>query len=137
MLRIEGYLSAKQKKQGVDPKEQNGIYYTEKIIEICKKNNLPLLVAIFPYLKPLSEYDGYQKHEYKIINSVVKSPVSNYINLYDYIPEPDLYNLRQVKQDEIHPCPEGHALIGGIIYNYLLDNFSFAKKQWRINKKLF
>ncbi len=137
MLRMEGYLSAKQNKQGIDLEEQNGIYYTEKIIEICKKNNLPLLVAIFPYLKSLSEYDDYQKHEYKVINSTVKSLVSNYINLYDYMPESDLYNLRQNKQDDVHPGQEGHALIGGIIYNYLLDNFSFAEKQWRINKKLF
>jgi len=131
MLRVESYLSGKQKAQGIDPTEQNGTYYTEKIVEICKNNNLPLLVAIFPYLKPLSEYDNGQKNGYKIINSVVKSLASNYINLYDYIPESDLYNLRHNKQDEIHPGPEGHALIGGIIYNYLLDNFSFAEKQWR------
>lgn len=137
MLRIENYLSGKQKVQDIDPTEQNGTYYTEKIVEICKNNNLPLLVAIFPYLKPLSEYNNYQKYEYEIINSAVKSKVSNYINLHDHMPESDLYNLRQVKQDEIHPGPEGHVLIGDIIYNYLLDNFSFTEKQWRVNKKSF
>jgi len=133
MLRMESYLSGKQKVHSADPEEQeqNGIYYTEKIIEICKKNNLPLLVAIFSYLKPFSEYDNGQKREYQTINSVVKGLMSNYINLYDKLPESDLYNLRQNKQDDIHPGPEGHALIGGIIYNYLLDNFSFVEKQWR------
>lgn len=127
MLRIETRLSSRQKRKGIDLEEQNGVYYTEKIIEICKKNNLSLLVVIFPYLKPLNEYADYQKHEYKIINSVVKSLVSSYINLYDHIPESDLYNLRDLKQDEIHPSPEGHAVIGEIIYNYLIKNFSFVK----------
>jgi len=125
MLRIDSYLSGSKKNPGIDLREENGKYYLSKIAEMCRGKEIPMLAVIFPYLKPLNEYSAYQKSEYRIINDVIKELKLEYINLYNYLPEKDLYDLRYSRQDETHPNPEGHALVAEIIYNYLIKNFSF------------
>jgi len=125
MLRIDNYLSSNKENPNIDLREENGKYYLSKIAEICREKEIPLLAVIFPYFKPLNEYSVYQKGEYRIINDVIKDLKLKYINLYNYLPEKELYDLRYYRQDEIHPSPEGNALIADIIYNYLIKSSSF------------
>lgn len=123
ILRLDSYLLSKKKTQGADNLEQNGRSYLQMIKEICEKNKIPLLIVIFPYLKPLDEYKDYQIKEYKAICKAIKDLKIDHLNLYELLSKIDLYSLRGKKEDEMHPSREGHRLFTKIIYNYLLDNF--------------
>jgi lysophospholipase L1-like esterase len=134
ILMFDSYLSAK-KLDNNDVLRENGEYYLQKIKDICTINNIPLVAVIFPYLKPLSAYDIYQQRQYQTIGGVVNELGLNSINLYDHLAGLNLYNLRENKDDDIHPNLEGHCLIGRIIYDYFLDNFLSSKEWSLINKR--
>jgi lysophospholipase L1-like esterase len=125
ILRIENYLEAKRKPTGIYMhQKEEGRYYMQFIQDMCRNNRISLFIVIFPYLKPLNKYEDYQKKDYESICRVVKETGVNYINLYEHLSEQELYNLREKKEDEIHPGRNGHILIGKIIYRYLLKIFS-------------
>lgn len=46
-----------------------------------------------------------------------------YIDLRERLPEGGLLDLRNMKEDDIHPNEERHRLIANIIYEYLLNGF--------------
>ena len=123
MLKIDGYLIAKKKLQKSDLLEEDVKYYMQMIQDICKKNNIRLFVVIFPYLKPLKEYQDYQINQYQAIYKVIKNLNVDYVNLYEYLPEKELYSLRNRKDDEMHPSKDGHILMEKIIYNHLLKKY--------------
>ncbi len=123
ILRIDSCLLNKTKTQGSDPQEETGKYYLRLIKDMCESRKIPLFVIIFPYLKPLDKYQGYQIEEYQAICKVTKELKMNYLNLYESLPTSSLYSMKQTKEDEMHPNQEGHRIIARIIYNYLLDNF--------------
>lgn len=122
ILRSDSFLMSKRKIQGVDPREEDGRYYLKIIKQICQERNIPLLLVVFPYLKPLNEYDSWQFWEYKTIFKVIKDLKINYFNPYEQLSEKDLIGLKGSKEDEIHPSFDGHYSIAKIIYDYLLDN---------------
>jgi len=121
ILRLDSYLLSKKKSKGINQLEEDGRYYLQMIKGICEKNNIPLFLVVFPYLKPMSEYEPYQSHGYRIILKVIKELELNYLNLSKYLYKEDLYSLRYEKEDEIHPSPKGHHIIAEIIYKHLLD----------------
>jgi len=124
VLRLNAYLLDKKKRQqGVDPQEESGRYYLRMIKEVCEKNKMPLFIVIFPYLKPLREYQDYQIEEYKSICRVMKDSGIDYLNLYEALTGTDLYSLRDRKEDEIHPSRKGHYIIAKLIYDHLSRNF--------------
>ena len=123
VLRLDSYLLGRKKILGTNPAEEDGRYYLQMIKEICDRHKIRLFVVIFPYLKPLDEYDDYEIQEYKTICKVIKELKINYINLYERLPERDLYNLRNIKEDKIHPSQEGQHLVANIVYDYLLNSF--------------
>jgi lysophospholipase L1-like esterase len=123
VLRLDNYLLTKKKRQDVDQEEEVGTYYLQMIKEISQNKNIPLFVIIFPYLKTLTEYEGWQYRQYKNICKVLNDLEINHLNLYEHLPPQDLYGLRENKKDEIHPGIEGDRLIAKIIYDYLLDDF--------------
>jgi hypothetical protein len=128
ILRLDSYLLSKKNIPGANlPEEENGRYYLRMIKEICENKKIPLLAVIFPYLKPLAEYEGYQASQYKVILTVIKDLKINHLNLYEYLCQEDLYNLRGRKEDEIHPNCQTHRFIGKLIYDYLLNSDCIKK----------
>lgn len=123
ILDLENCLSGDKKIKNKESLTENGNYYLGLIKDICEKNKIPLFVVIFPYLKSLDSYTQYQLQQYKSICGTVKDLGVNYINLYESLPEGSLYELRQEKDDEIHPGSEGHALISKEIYRFILSKF--------------
>lgn len=101
-------------------KQESGADYLQKIKEICSQNQITLLLTIFPYLKPLSEYDEYRRGNYRCLNTAAGELGLDYINLYDGLSAYDLYSLREDINDDMHPNLKGHRIISGIIHDYIL-----------------
>ncbi len=125
VLHLDSYLLNKDRRPGVDEQEEDVRYYLGMIKDIFAEKKIPLLAVIFPYLKPLSEYNDYQYRGYRNILRVVNGLEIDHINLYEYLRDKDLYGLRQRKEDEIHPHRQGHRMIAEIIYDYLLNKSKF------------
>lgn len=123
ILRINGYLLGKKNKDTAFLPEENGKYYLKLIKDICQAQKIPLFVVIFPYLKPLSEYTDGEKYEYQTIRKVTKELKISFLDLHTALPEKELFSLRNIKKDHIHPNQKGHLLIGSLIYNYLFEEF--------------
>jgi lysophospholipase L1-like esterase len=123
ILRINSYLLSRKKAQGINKMEENGTYFMGMIKDICEQNGIPLLAVIFPYLKPLSEYNSWQLEEYNTIIRVAGDLMVPYIDLYQYFPPSRLHSLRHVGSgDDIHPNIEGHRIAAEAIYNYMTEN---------------
>ncbi|MCX5714497.1 MAG: SGNH/GDSL hydrolase family protein, partial [Candidatus Omnitrophica bacterium] len=103
ILRINNYLLSRKIASGVDPREEDGKYFMQEIKEICEKNNIKLFLTVFPYFKPKGRYSSYQREEYQIICKVLKDLKLDYLDLSRFLPEKDLYGLREKEDDEIHP----------------------------------
>lgn len=124
ILRLDSFLMGKRKTQGVDLQEENGRYYLRIIKQICQKNNIPLFVVIFPYIKPLNEYEDWQMDDYLVICKVIKDLKISYYNLYDLYEQLLKENspLRVTNEDDIHPSREASRLIARKISDYILEN---------------
>lgn len=122
VLRLNTYLSNKEKTQVIDQAKENGRYYLGMVKEICQNNKIPLLVVIFPYLQPLDEYKNLQIKEYKNIYQVTKELDIQYINLYDLYNKllREGFNIREHNDDRIHPSKQAYKLIAHEIYSYML-----------------
>lgn len=122
ILRLNSYLSTKSAtKDDIFLPERNGKYYLSFIKEICQKEKISLIAVIFPYLKPLSEYNEGERYEYQTICKVVKELGIDFLNLYEHLSEKGLLNLRLVREDSIHPSQEGQRIIAKLIYDYLVE----------------
>lgn len=128
ILKFDSFLASKKKNRDIDQKELNGRYYLKIINQICQEKNIPLFILIFPYLKPLTEYDDLQLSEYSIICKVVEELKIHHLNLYNLYEQllKKNYPMRYSEEDDIHPSKEVHRLIAKEVFNYLLDNF-FSK----------
>lgn len=127
VLNLDSFLSRNTKVQGLQRQDEDGRYYLGMIKETCEKNKIPLLVVIFPYLKPFNEYKDWQKTEYLSICRVVKELKVDYINLfslYDRLLK-EHFPIRDIQNDEIHPSKEAQRLIARQIYDYLMDRHFF------------
>ncbi len=125
ILRLNSYLLKMEEKiSDINLEEENGRYYLRSIKDICKKNDILISAVIFPYLKPLNEYEDHQMQQYQTILHTINDISINYLDLHECLPQKDLYNLRAVKEDKIHPTKDERShLIVKIICDYLLDNF--------------
>lgn len=124
VLRLNSFLVGRRKTQGIDIREEDGRYYLRRIERICQKKDIPLFVAIFPYLKPLNAYDDVQVSQYSTICKVVRDLGISHVNLCDLYKQliEENFSLRESKEDDIHPSKETHRLIAQKIYNCILDN---------------
>lgn len=127
VLNLDSLLSRQAKAQGPKMQEEDGRHYLGVIKELCEKNRIPLLVVIFPYLKPFNEYKDWQKSEYWTIYRVVKELKVDYINLYELYDKllKEHFHVRDIPNDEIHPSRELHQLIAKEIYKHLLDKYFY------------
>jgi lysophospholipase L1-like esterase len=123
ILKLNSYLLDMKKRKNIDPEAEVGRYYLQMIKEICESKRIPLFAVVFPLLMPMNEYNGYEIEQYKTICKVTKDLKINYLDLYEYLPEAELYSLRMTEEDNIHPNREGFRLIAKVIYEYLLDSF--------------
>lgn len=124
ILRINGYLLSKKiNKENIYLPEENGRHYLGLIKDICQKQGIPLFVVIFPYLKPLSEYTDGERYAYQTVCKVTKELGIDFLNLYEHLPEKELFNLRTVREDSIHPSQEGHHFIARLIYDFLFEKY--------------
>lgn len=122
ILRIDSYLLSKKTNKGhINLPEGNGRYYLGLIKDTCRRQRIPLFAVIFPYLKPLSGYADGERYEYQTICKVTKELRIDSLNLYEHLPGKELFNLRAVREDFIHPSQEGHRLIAKLIYDYLVE----------------
>jgi hypothetical protein len=119
ILRLNNYLLGWQEKnEGVSPEMKEGRYYLAGIQDICVKNNLFLIAVVFPYLKPLGEYNSYEQKQYQVITRTLKDLGITYLDLHYYLPQNKLVGFRSKQEDEIHHRKELNPLIDKIIYNY-------------------
>ncbi len=124
ILRLNNYLlGMEEKRRGVSPEKEEGRYYLAGIKDICDKNHLSIFAVVFPYLKPLGEYDSRQQKQYEVITSALKYFDIAYLDVHNYLPQKELIGLRDKQEDEIHPSSEGYRLIAKIIYNYFFGHF--------------
>jgi lysophospholipase L1-like esterase len=125
ILKLSSYLSHKGKKDGVSKLESNGKHYLGIIKDICNKRKTSLYMVVFPYLKNIDMYKNYQKDEYSTIVKVLKELEMSYIDLYGLYDRliKNNFDIRDKKDDEIHPSIETHKLIAEEVYLYIQNEF--------------
>jgi lysophospholipase L1-like esterase len=124
IVKLETLLSQMhQEEKDINIRERTGLYYLGKIKRICNSKEIPLFCVIFPYLKPINEYDSSQKDEYNSMVRVLRELNIDYLDLHLYFPEAKRYELRHQKSDYIHPSREGHIVAATAIYKHLVKNY--------------
>ena len=119
VLRLEGYLLEKRKNQIINQQEGDGRYYLRTIKQICESKKIALTAAIFPYLKPFSEYTDLRKQAYEAMVKILEGLGVEYIDLHSFFPEEKRYSLRQNSSDYIHFNLEGDEIAADVIYGHL------------------
>ncbi len=110
-------------KEKIPNPRDEGLYYLKIIKDICQERKIPLLVAVFPYLKNNGEYADYEKDKYKDIIGILEALKIDYIDLHKDFPEEKRYKLRSEEDDYIHPNIEGHEIAANAIYEHLMENY--------------
>jgi hypothetical protein len=77
-----------------------------KIKDDCKKQGIPLLAFVFPYLKPLGRYTAHEREEYRLILGLLRGAGIRHIDLHERF-DPELLKLRNYPADQLHFAPEG------------------------------
>ena len=108
--------------KGADNSQREGEYYLESIRNICQKNNSALLFTVFPYLKPLIEYEDFEKKAYENIVDACQGLGIEYIDLHNFFPNKDRSGLRFFKNDYVHFSPMGMEIAAKVVFNYLIGN---------------
>ncbi len=121
VLRLNSSLAGR-KNSRIDRALEDGRYYLGMIKELCRKNEIPLFIVIFPYLKPLKEFEPRQQVQFRNISTVVGELKLDYLNLYGLYDRllRENFPLKE-RQDEIHPSEAASKIIAGEIYNYILE----------------
>ena len=123
IFRLNSYqLGLQEKKEGSSVEIKEGLYYLAGIKDICDRNQLSLLAVVFPYLKPLSEYEVSQRKNYENITGALRELNINFLDLHNYLPQNELIQFKQKQEDEIHHKKELNFIYDKIIYNYFLQN---------------
>ncbi|GEM_PF-1088074 len=114
----------------VDEGAVEGRYYLKTIRDMCAKHNVPLVVALFPYLKARAEYDDGESQSHRIMVKSLQEFGINFIDLDEYIPEnirPGLRSNLKLSPDYVHFTPEGYKLAAAAVTPYLIKNYFKAK----------
>ena len=123
-VKLETLLSQlHQNGEDSDARVKTGLYFLSKIKKLCDDKKIPLFCVIFPYLKPLSEYDRNQMDDYNSMLIVLEKLGIDYLDLHLYFPESKRYDLRNNKSDDMHPSREGHEIAASAIYSHLIKNY--------------
>jgi hypothetical protein len=127
MVAVETYLLNKKRMMEGDRYYEDKEHYLGLIKEVCEKNNLGLYAVVFSYLKPFSEYEDYQKDEYRNILGTINDFGIKHIDLYRHFSEEDIRAMRQRRypDDEVHPAEESCPMIAKKILEQLSP---FVKK---------
>jgi len=121
VIRLENifYAEYRNAKDSLADRKEEGLYCLKKMKDNCGKKNIMLAGVIFPYLKPLIDYDIYEIRMYNDIKETLGDLNINYLDLHPYFYGLDLYSLRETPEDFVHPNTEGHKIAAESIFRYL------------------
>jgi hypothetical protein len=95
-----------------------------------------MLGIIYPYLKPLAEYDSEEMRQYSQMKAFLDKVNIEYLDLTPYFNKygAGIVKFRTVPEDKIHYNPEANQIKAGIIYDWLtrkMKNFKSNIKDKR------
>ncbi|MDD5129951.1 MAG: hypothetical protein PHS66_02715 [Candidatus Omnitrophica bacterium] len=123
VLRLNRYLMNLQSaKADIDPQGSEGADYLAGIKDICDARHLRLVAVIWPYLKPLNEYNDLEKQQYAEIMRAVKTVHIDYLDLHQHLLPQSMYDLRISKEDQIHSKGEKSHAAMKAVYDYVSNN---------------
>jgi hypothetical protein len=114
MTRLEDYIKYGNK-YDFTSQELFGKTYLGKIQNITQKKNIPLLVVVFPYLRPDSE----ETIEFKVVSKVLDDLRIERIDLHKYFSKNERIHLRKNSNDDCHPNQAGDKIAAEVIFDYL------------------
>jgi lysophospholipase L1-like esterase len=119
-ITLDNFLINQDPGKFIDERVRTGRTCLKEIKELCGSRNIGLTVVIFPYLKPVKEYNP---EEYKNIILVLEALKIDFIDLHDFFPRDreSLEKLRFFKDDFIHPSREGHEIAAKAIFDHLYE----------------
>ena len=125
IMRIENVLANIEKNKFGDDSYRSGetFYFLNLMKNICDKHKISLVSVIFPLLKPMEEYKDYERTQYEVVVQVLNELMIDYVDLHNHFQDKDLYSLRHIKGEDIHPSPEGHEIVAKAIYYHLIKNY--------------
>jgi len=118
---LDNFLMKADKEKFIDERIRTGTTCLREIKNLCNSHNIQLLAAIFPYLKPVEEYDP---EEYKNMLQVLRGLGIDFIDFHSFFPKDkeSLERLRNFKDDYVHPSKEGHEIAAKALFDYLRRN---------------
>ncbi len=125
-IRLDSFLARREKRCSIE--ESSTVFYLDKIQDLCKKQRVLLVCAIFPYMKPLGEYSEEELIDYKTLKNALQELKIHCVDLSEYFPEDRRYSLRRWTNDFKHPNEEGHEIAANAIYEDLAKFLNFQKK---------
>ncbi|MCB4791807.1 MAG: SGNH/GDSL hydrolase family protein [Elusimicrobia bacterium] len=92
-----------------------------------------VLGIVFPYLKPLNEYNDTEKREYKATIDSLEQAGIRYLDLTGYFNKfgKDITRFRLHKDDKIHFSDDANKLKSEVIYNWMLQELNRLKMNTR------
>ncbi|MFA6091734.1 MAG: SGNH/GDSL hydrolase family protein [Elusimicrobiota bacterium] len=120
VMRINKALLRREEFSGL-LEEDDGRVYLRRLRDLCRRKELPLMAVLFPYLKPLSEYDEHQRVQLESLRGALKDLGIRTLDLHDHLAEPARKAMRALAEDEIHPDQKTLREIGGIIFRQAGD----------------
>ncbi len=122
IVTLEGIIYHKKSKI-ISKERSNAIYYVSLMKLLCQRRGIPLIGVVFPYLKPLEEYNEADMSRYDMLSEVLRDLDIGYIDLHEYFPDEQRRALRRDKDDMWHPSKEGHRIAAEAIYSYLITRY--------------
>jgi lysophospholipase L1-like esterase len=122
VLRINKALLRREEKSGLLA-EDDGRVYLRKVRDLCRRKEIPLMAVLFPYMKPLSEYDAHQRVQLEGLLSALKDLDIRTLDLHDHLAEAARKDMRAVPNDDIHPRQKTLREIGEIVFRQAGDFF--------------
>ncbi len=106
--------------QDMDEKE----IVKDMLLEIKQIANNKILAIIFPYLKPLEQYNETQNRQYVFTKEMLNLTSIKFLDLTEYFNSfgKDIIKFRDKPTDEIHFNEKANNLKSEIIYKWLKEN---------------
>lgn len=112
------WLEAHRSRNPLPSRESFGEANLLKIKHLCEKNGIPLVMFVFPYMKPLRDYSEEQLGDYRTILKLLQRCGIDYFDLHGKFSD-ELLELRDSPADYYHFSPEGRAKAMKIVYAIL------------------
>ena len=98
------------------------------ILKIVRRKNVNFFGVIIPYFEEESKYLDFEKRWYKQIKESLYYYKIPCLDLHGKFPDINDLNWRESSEDCVHPSKKGHKLMAESIYNYLMKNSNWLRK---------